>query len=62
MRSHLGKSIPVLIGGRLNQVPETSNTSLPVDVGDELAAAGAIVCREIEDAVPALLNILEETT
>jgi methylmalonyl-CoA mutase cobalamin-binding subunit len=62
LRSHLGKSIPVLIGGRLNQVPETSNTSLPVDVGDELAAAGAIVCREIEDAVPALLNILEETT
>ena len=62
LRSHLGKSIPVLIGGRLNQVPETSNTSLPVDVGDQLAAAGAIVCREIEDAVPALLTSVKETT
>jgi len=42
-------------------VPDNSNTSLPVDVGDRLAAAGAIVCREIEDAVPALLNALKET-
>ncbi len=62
LREHLGKSIPVLIGGRLNQVPETSNTLLPVDVGGQLAAAGAIVCREIEDAVPALLTTLKETT
>lgn len=49
--------IPVLIGGRLNQIPETSNTSLPVEVGDELAALGAIVCREVEDALPALLDL-----
>jgi methylmalonyl-CoA mutase cobalamin-binding subunit len=62
LREHLGKSIPVLIGGRLNQIPDTSNTSLPVDVGDQLAAAGAIVCREIEDAVPALLTSAKETT
>ncbi len=57
----LGNSIPVLIGGRLNQVPDTSNTSLPVDVGDLLASEGAIVCREIEDAVPAILNAMKET-
>lgn len=62
LRECLGNSIPVLIGGRLNQIPDASNTSLPVDVGDELAAAGAIVCREIEDAVPALLTSLKETT
>ena len=62
LRGHAGKSIPVLIGGRLNQIPDTSNTSLPVDVGDQLAAAGAIVCREIEDAVPALLASVKETT
>jgi methylmalonyl-CoA mutase cobalamin-binding subunit len=62
LRQHLGKTIPVLIGGRLNQVPDTSNTSLPVDVGAELATAGAIVCREIEDAVPAILRALEEKT
>jgi hypothetical protein len=47
----------VLIGGRLNQVPSGSNSSLPVDVSAELAAGGAIVCHEIEDAVPALLTI-----
>lgn len=62
LREHLGNQIPVLIGGRLNQVPDSSNTSLPVDVADQLAGAGAIVCREIEDAVPALLNALKETT
>ncbi len=51
--------IPVLIGGRLNQVPAGSNTSLPVDVARELGESGAIVCREIEDAVPALVDILK---
>jgi methylmalonyl-CoA mutase cobalamin-binding subunit len=50
-----GITIPVLIGGRLNQVPQGSNTSLPVDVTKELAAAGAVVCLEVEDAVPALI-------
>ena len=61
LREHLGNQIPVLIGGRLNQVPDSSNTSLPVDVGDQLAASGALVCREIEEAVPALLAALKET-
>ena len=61
LRQNLGSQIPILIGGRLNQVPDSSNTSLPVDVGDQLTVAGAIVCREIEDAVPALLNLLKET-
>lgn len=60
LRKVLGKQIPVLIGGRLNQVPDASNSSLPVDVGDQLAAAGALVCLEIEDAVPALLKSLKE--
>lgn len=50
-------AIPVLIGGRLNQVPEGSNTSLPVEVGDELEALGAIVCPEVEDAVPILVAL-----
>jgi len=52
-----GLQIPVLIGGRLNQIPEISNTSLPVEVGDELAALGAVVCREVEDAVPVLVGL-----
>lgn len=49
-----GVTVPVLIGGRLNQIPEGSNTSLPVDVGDQLAAAGALVCREASALLPAL--------
>ncbi|MEM9471740.1 MAG: cobalamin-dependent protein [Pseudomonadota bacterium] len=61
LREHVGKQIPVLIGGRLNQVPDSSNTSLPVDVGDQLTASGALVCREIEDAVPVLLKAMKET-
>jgi methylmalonyl-CoA mutase cobalamin-binding subunit len=52
-----GLATPVLIGGRLNQIPDGSNTSLPVDVGDELAALGAVVCREVEDALPALVDL-----
>jgi methylmalonyl-CoA mutase cobalamin-binding subunit len=54
LRAAVGPSIPILIGGKLNQVPKGSNTSLPVDVSGELAAEGALVCREIEDAVPHL--------
>jgi len=60
LKSCLPDGFPVLIGGRLNQVPSGSNSSLPVDVSAELAAGGAIVCREIEDAVPALLAIAGE--
>ncbi|NNE21470.1 MAG: hypothetical protein HKN11_02560 [Rhizobiales bacterium] len=55
-----GSAIPVLIGGRTNQIPQGSNTSLPVDVTRELMAEGAIVCGTIEDAVPALLTIMED--
>ena len=52
-------SVPVLIGGRLNQVPDGSNTSLPVDVSGELSDAGAIVCAHVEDAIPVLARIAE---
>jgi hypothetical protein len=59
LKSALGPAgVPVLVGGRLNQVPSGSNTSLPMDVSRELESEGAIVCREIEDAVPSLLRLL----
>jgi hypothetical protein len=61
LKSALGATdVPVLVGGRLNQVPSGSNTSLPTDVSLELEREGAIVCREIEDAVPSLLRLLGE--
>lgn len=49
-----GLDIPLFVGGRLNQVPDGSNTSLPVDVGAELAQRGAVVCRRIEDMIDGL--------
>ncbi|MDH3474039.1 MAG: cobalamin-dependent protein [Rhodospirillales bacterium] len=54
-----GLETPILLGGRLNQVPAQSNTSLPVEVTAELAAAGAVVCHEVEDAVTTLLALAE---
>ncbi len=52
-----GLEIPVLIGGRLNQIPDSSNSSLPVEVDAELAQAGAAVCRRVEDLLPRLLKL-----
>ncbi|MCP5083954.1 MAG: hypothetical protein GY948_19880 [Alphaproteobacteria bacterium] len=51
--------IPFLIGGRLNQIPEDSNSSLPVDVGDQLSQSGAIVCRAASEIVSSLQAIAE---
>jgi len=51
--------IPVYIGGKLNQVPDDSNSSLPVDVSGDLAAMGAIPCATIEymiEKMAALIN------
>lgn len=47
-------ALPVLIGGRLNQIPSASNSSLPVDVGADLTALGLTVCRDAADLVPAM--------
>lgn len=47
--SDAGVDVPILIGGKTNQVPEGTNTSLPVDVSAELSEEGAIVCRSIDD-------------
>jgi methylmalonyl-CoA mutase cobalamin-binding subunit len=52
-----GLAIPLLVGGRLNQIPESSNSSLPVEVAEELAAAGATVCPTVEAALPSLLAL-----
>lgn len=56
----LDLALPVFVGGRLNQVPDASNSSLPVDVGAELEAAGAIVCRRIEDMLGRLASFADK--
>jgi len=45
----------VLIGGKLNQIPETSNSDLPVDVTTEIAATGAFPCADLDAMLDALL-------
>jgi methylmalonyl-CoA mutase cobalamin-binding subunit len=52
-----GLSPPVLIGGQLNEIPEQSDSSLPVDVTLQLEQHGAIVCRTISDAMPVLIEL-----
>ncbi|MDH3450876.1 MAG: cobalamin-dependent protein [Gammaproteobacteria bacterium] len=52
-----GLRIPVVMGGRLDQIPQNSNTSLPVDVGDDLVRRGAWVCADIDDVVPLLARL-----
>ncbi len=49
-----GIDLPIFIGGKLNRIPDGSNTSLPVDIGGELAEAGAVVCRNIDEIFGAL--------
>lgn len=57
----LGGAIPILIGGRLNQISDGSNSSLPVDVTEILRDRGAHVCETVEAAVPALLRMRKGT-
>lgn len=56
----LKNPVPVLIGGRLNQIPETSNTSLPVDVTAELRALGTVPCAGLDDIPAALSKFLSD--
>ncbi|MGA2082527.1 MAG: cobalamin-dependent protein [Holophaga sp.] len=52
--ARLGLDLPIFIGGKLNQVPEDSADSLPVDISGELAALGARVCLRVEDMLAEL--------
>lgn len=55
-----GLKIPVLIGGRLNQIPKDSNSSLPVDVTDALQELGAYPCSDLMTAQKVLKNVLHK--
>ena len=50
-----GADLPLCVGGRLNQVPEESNSGLPVDVTRDIAALGATPCATPE----ALIDVLD---
>ena len=53
-----GLSLPVLIGGRLNEIPKDSNSGLPVDVSSEIAGAGCMPCTDLDDMAKALRSAL----
>ncbi|NKB76654.1 MAG: hypothetical protein GKR96_06290 [Gammaproteobacteria bacterium] len=55
-----GIYIPILMGGQLNEIPDESDSSLPVDVETVLAEKGAIVCRKIHDAMAPLIEIAKQ--
>jgi methylmalonyl-CoA mutase cobalamin-binding subunit len=58
--ARLGLALPLFIGGKLNQIPDDSPSSLPVDVTADLQALGAIPCPRVEGMLPALLRMVQE--
>ena len=58
----LGVTAPVFIGGKLNQVPENTNTSLPVDVSEDIRRAGALPCQTVSDMIAGLVTLARETS
>jgi methylmalonyl-CoA mutase cobalamin-binding domain/chain len=49
-----GLALPIFVGGKLNQIPEDSPDSLPVDVSAQLRELGATVCLRAEDILAEL--------
>ncbi|MDX1402051.1 MAG: cobalamin B12-binding domain-containing protein, partial [Kiloniellales bacterium] len=52
--------IPILIGGRLNQIDPDSNSNLPRDVTPDLRTAGAITCNSMADFAIKLADLAKE--
>ncbi|UXX82845.1 cobalamin-dependent protein [Roseovarius pelagicus] len=57
-----GVVLPVLVGGKLNEVPADSNSSLPVDVSDEIRSSGAHPCAGLDDMLETLLDSVAQRT
>ncbi|MCK0196215.1 cobalamin-dependent protein [Ancylobacter sp. 6x-1] len=60
--ARLGAAIPVCIGGRLNQIPDDSNSGLPVDVTADIAALGVTPCTTPTDLATLLATLTFEET
>ncbi|MFB2550465.1 cobalamin-dependent protein [Ensifer soli] len=57
-----GLALPVMVGGRLNEIPEESNSGLPVDVTADLKALGVTPCTSLDDMLPLLAAIRRRDT
>jgi methylmalonyl-CoA mutase cobalamin-binding subunit len=55
--ARLELEIPILIGGKLNQIPADSPSSMPVDVSADLRALGAVVCHRVEEMLVAVAKM-----
>jgi methylmalonyl-CoA mutase cobalamin-binding subunit len=55
-------TLPVAVGGRLNEIPTDSNSDLPVDVTDELRVMGAIPCATLDDMQIALGGLVGDSS
>lgn len=54
-----GVRLPVLMGGKLNEIPKDSNSGLPVDVTGDLAAAGCVPCADLDAMLAALVPVAQ---
>lgn len=52
-------SLPIFVGGKLNQVNDDDHSSLPVDVSDDLRQLGVIVCISVEDLLTELVRMVQ---
>jgi methylmalonyl-CoA mutase cobalamin-binding subunit len=52
-----GCPLPVLVGGRLNEIRDGSNSDLPTDASADLAALGAVPCAGLDAAAAAMAAI-----
>jgi hypothetical protein len=52
--------IPVFIGGKLNRVPDEGESSMPVDVTEDLRVLGVKVCTRVEDMLAELVEMARE--
>jgi len=50
-------ALPVIVGGKLNEVPRDSNSGLPVDVTPDLVALRCRPCADLDQMRQALLDI-----
>ncbi|WBU52863.1 cobalamin-dependent protein [Paracoccus sp. SCSIO 75233] len=57
-----GVDLPVMVGGRLNEVPKDSNSGLPVDVTEEINQLGVGACRDLDDMAAFLRKVAATKT
>lgn len=51
--------LPIFIGGKLNQVKDDDQSSMPVDVSKELGQLGVTVCLTVEDLLSELIRMAQ---